>query len=115
MKNRQRNHHFAIINASDIYCLRGDWVCALLDSSVLTSVFEPPPPYITVKYNNTERQNNFESVSGWPAAVPTRPFWNVVGFYCYIRFCVMHAVRSSVSELNRYNVYYVNEYKQNFQ
>ena len=102
MKNRQRNHHFSKINASDIYCLRGDWVDALLDSSILTSVLIP---YVTVKYNNTERQNNFESVSGWTAAVPTRPFWIVVGFYCYIRFCVLCAIHNRQSiGLNRYNV-----------
>ena len=103
MKSRQRNHHFAKINASNIYCLREDSVGVLLDSSVLTSVFEPP----TSPLNKTRRQNNFESVSGWTAAVPTRPFWIVVGFYCYIRFCMIRAVRNRVSELNRYNFSFI--------
>ena len=43
MKKWQTNHHLEI-NASDIYCLRGDRVGALLASSVLTSVLSPPPP-----------------------------------------------------------------------
>ncbi len=57
MKNRQTNHHLQI-NVLDIYCLRGDWIDALLDSFVLTSVLSPPPPppppaNVTVNYNNT--------------------------------------------------------------
>ena len=43
MKNRHRNHYFVQINAPDIYYLSGDWVGAMLDSSVLTSVLDPPP------------------------------------------------------------------------
>ena len=102
MKNRQTNHHLEI-NASDIHCLRGDWVGALLDSFGLTSVLTPPPTS-PVKYNNTKQQKNFESVSGSTAAVPARPFWIVVGFCCHIRLCVMRAVHNRVPELNRYNV-----------
>ena len=88
MKHRQRNHHSVQINAPDVYYLSGDWVGALLDSFVLTSVFRPPPPpNVTVKYNNTLRQNNFKSFGSSTVAVPARPFWIVVGFCCYIRLC----------------------------
>ena len=43
MKNRHRNHHSVQIIAPDVYYLSGDWVSALLDTFVLTSVFRPPP------------------------------------------------------------------------
>ncbi len=81
VKNRQRNHHFVQIDASDIYCLRDDRFSALFDSSILTSVFRPPPPpaNVTVKYNNTLRQNNFKSTVSSTGVVPTRPFLDRCG------------------------------------
>ncbi len=48
MKNRERNNHFAQRNALYLYCLRGDLVVTLLDTTVLTSVFRPPPANVTV-------------------------------------------------------------------
>ncbi len=37
------------------------------------------PPNVTVKYNNTLREKNFESFGSSTAAVPARPFCIVVG------------------------------------
>ncbi len=106
MKDQQKNHNFTKINAQDIYCLRGEWVDVPFDSSVvLTSLLRPPPPAnVTVKYNNTLQQNNFESVSSSNTAVPTRPFWIVVGFCCYIFLYVIcdSSIRNRVSKLKRY-------------
>ena len=55
MKHQQKNHHFARINASDIYYVRGAWVGASLDGSVLTSVFItlPTSPLNITHYSNT--------------------------------------------------------------
>ena len=106
MKNRQTNPHLEI-NPPEIYCLQEDRVGILLADPVLTSVLSPPTN-VTVKYNNTLRQNNFQSIGSSNTAVPTHPFWIVVGFCCYIRFCVIranHGVRKKVLKSNRYNVY----------
>ncbi len=95
MKNRESNHHFVQRNAPYLYCLRGDWVGAVLDTIVLTSVFRPPPPpaNVTVKYNNTLRQNNFECYGSSTVAVPARPFWLVVGFSCYVQLALYVIIR----------------------
>ncbi len=87
IKNRESNHHFVQRNAPYLYRRRDDRVGALLYTIALTSVFRPPPPpaNVTVKYNNTLRQNNFECYGISTVAVPTRPFWRVVGFYCYVQ------------------------------
>ena len=58
MKNRERNNHFVQRNALYLYCLRGNLVVTLLDPTVLTSVFRPPPPQtsllnITTHYDKT--------------------------------------------------------------
>ncbi len=91
MKHQQKNHYFVQINAPDIYCVRGAWVGAPLYGSVLTSVFRSPPANVTVKQNNTLRQNNFECYGSSTVAVPARPFWLVVGFCYYIRIYMICA------------------------
>ena len=58
MKNRERNNHFVQRNALYLYCLRCNLVVTLLDTTVLTSVFRPPPPQtsllnITTHYDKT--------------------------------------------------------------
>ena len=66
-----------------IRCLLPQQVVRSNQFDVFGPTCGPPPPHY-IKYNNTLRQNNFENVSGSTAAVPTRPFWIVVGFCCYI-------------------------------
>ncbi len=89
MKNRQTNHHLQI-NTSDIYYLLGNWIGMLLAGFFLHLILRPPPPpNVTVKYNNTLREKNFKCFGSSTAAVPARPFWIPVGFCCYIRFCVI--------------------------
>ena len=54
MKHQQKNHHFAKINAPDIYCLLGAWFSFPHDGSVVNISFLPPPPAnVTVRDNNT--------------------------------------------------------------
>ena len=77
MKNRQANHHLEI-NTSDIYYLLGNRIDMLLAGFVLHLILRPPPPHVTVKYNNTLREKNIESFGSSTAAVPARPFWIVV-------------------------------------
>ena len=101
MNNRQRNHHFIQINAPDVYCLCRDCFGALLDTTVLTSVFSPPPPphhpfNFSVKYNNTLRQNNFNSFV--LLLLPARQFWIAAGFCCYIRLCIISGIISDKQE-----------------
>ena len=80
MKNRQMNYYLEI-NSSDIYCLLGNRTGSLLAGVRFNIGFEtPPPPNVTVKYNNTLREKNFNSFGSSSAAVPARPFWIVVGF-----------------------------------
>ncbi len=98
MKNRESNHHFVQRNAPYLNCLRDNWVAILLDITFLTSVFRPPPANVTVKYNNTLRQNNFECCGSSTVAVPTRPFWIVVGFFCYVQLA-LHTTQTSVIHL----------------
>lgn len=101
MKNRESKHHFVHFverNAPYLYCLRGNWVGALLNTTFLTSVFRPPPANVTVNFNNTLRQNNFECNGSSTVAVPARPFWIVVGFFCYVQF-VLHMTQTSVIHL----------------
>ena len=86
MKNRYKNPHLEI-HTSGIYCLPGNRVGILPADLVLTSVLSPPPPpNVTVKYNNTLQQNNFQSFGSSNTTIPTHPFWIVVGFCCYVRF-----------------------------
>ena len=101
MKNRYRNNQSVQINAPDAYCLSRDWVVLLFNASVLTSVLTPPN--VTVIFNNTIRQNNFDSLGSSTASVPARPFWIVVGFCCYIWLCLIgnsQDVPKRVSRLN---------------
>ncbi len=92
MKNRQTNHHLAV-NTSDIYCLHENKTNVLIAGSVLTSVFSPPPPTnVTVKYNNTLRQNSFGNFGSSTAAAPARPFWTLRVFVVTFgieRFCMI--------------------------
>ena len=71
MKNRQTNHQLET-NSSDIYCLLGNRTGMLLAGFVLTSGFEspPPPPNVTVKYNNTLREKTLKALAVLPLLYP---------------------------------------------
>ena len=69
MKKWQTNHHLEI-NASDIYCLCGDRVGALLDSSVLTSVLSPPPPTLLLNITTQNDKTTLKVLAVGPLLCP---------------------------------------------
>ena len=97
MNNRQTNPHFIQINAPDVYCLSRDRFGALLDTSVLTPLFRPPPLQtsplnITTHYDKTTLRVLVVLL------LPARPFWIVVGFCCYIRLCIISDSQEGVGK-----------------
>ena len=96
--HRHTNHHFVQINAPDVYCLSRNWFGALLDTSVLTPLLDPPPckrhPLnITTHYDKTTL-----IVLVVLLLLPARPFWIVAGFCCYIRLCIISGIISDSQE-----------------